>query len=123
MAEEIRPTEETPALPPPEEEWESTLLSSLLVAGALGFAVGLTAGLLLAPKSGRELRRELFGGMEELPATPQALREQVERLSVRLTRSLEQFSQQVDECRRLLNVVSEEIEGEVIEEPEEGETA
>ncbi len=37
-----------------------------------GAGVGAAAGVLLAPKSGREIRRELFGGSPDLFAEPGA---------------------------------------------------
>lgn len=35
-----------------------------------GMIIGLVAGLLLAPKSGSEIRRELFGGQLDILAEP-----------------------------------------------------
>ena len=35
-----------------------------------GMIIGFGAGLLLAPKSGREIRRELFGGQLDILAEP-----------------------------------------------------
>ncbi len=37
-----------------------------------GAGVGAAAGILLAPKSGQEIRRELFGGSPDLFAEPGA---------------------------------------------------
>ena len=36
----------------------------------LGVGLGAAAGVLFAPKSGKEIRQELFGGSEDLLAEP-----------------------------------------------------
>lgn len=36
----------------------------------LGASLGFTAGILLAPKSGSEIRKELFGGKLDIMAEP-----------------------------------------------------
>ena len=36
----------------------------------LGIGLGFAAGLMLAPKSGREIRQELFGGQLDILAEP-----------------------------------------------------
>lgn len=38
----------------------------------LGFGLGVGAGVLLAPKSGREIREELFGGTVDIIGEPGA---------------------------------------------------
>jgi len=35
-----------------------------------GLGIGAAAGVLMAPKSGREIRRELFGGQLDIMAEP-----------------------------------------------------
>ena len=38
----------------------------------IGVGIGTTAGVLLAPKSGREIRQELFGGSRDVAEEPGA---------------------------------------------------
>ena len=75
----------------------------------VGVGVGATVGVLLAPKSGREIRRELFGGpldimeepgtessapMAEEPVSEEDLKAKIEETRVRLKAEIE--SQQED---------------------------
>lgn len=70
----------------------------------LGLGVGTAAGVLLAPKSGKEIRRELFGGGStditeepgmEMMAAPEAnesaedLKERIEETRARLKAEIE----------------------------------
>ncbi|MFA5801074.1 MAG: YtxH domain-containing protein [Thermoleophilia bacterium] len=69
-----------------------------------GVGIGAVAGVLLAPKSGREIRRELFGGqldvmaepgtetnapMNEEMATEEDLKEKIEEARTRLKAEIE----------------------------------
>lgn len=69
----------------------------------LGAGIGAAAGILLAPKSGKEIRRELFGGQPDIlgepgtetaplaeePEAPEDLKAKIEETRARLKAEIE----------------------------------
>lgn len=54
-------------LPPSRWEREKKVRKQVAVGATVGLTVGAAAGVLLAPKAGKEIREELVKNIQELP--------------------------------------------------------
>lgn len=78
----------------------------------VGAALGVVAGLLLAPRSGREMRARLFG--------EGGLREQVERLRAAVGAGRESAADQSEALRRKIEETRERLRRQMAAEEEAG---
>lgn len=75
----------------------------MAVAATIGAAVGVVAGVLLAPKAGKETREELIKDIKELP-------DKAKELSEKTYEKLEEVKEKIaDETHKMLGGVKETV--------------
>jgi len=68
-------------LPKSNAERKRNVREKTAVAAAIGVTVGAVAGILLAPKAGRETREELVTNIQELPEKVRELSDKTKELA------------------------------------------
>lgn len=92
------------------EDNNNTQAKSLLAGIILGGIVGATAALLLAPKSGKEIRRDLSRTYEDVSETAHDLAHSVSKKGHRYANNISgQAGEWTDKVKEFLDVVSDGV--------------
>ena len=89
----------------PTGRWEREKLArrKIAIGAAVGLTVGAVAGVLLAPKTGKETREELVKNIQELP-------DKAKRLSEKTHAVMDEIKEEVtEETHKIMDGVKEAV--------------